>query len=141
MNESIFTKNYICIATGIVEPSKGIIEAPIARKPGSIIERCVSKEGKKASTKYEVLRYFNNCCLIKCELITGRTHQIRIHMAYIGHPLLGDTLYGTSSNLIERQALHCYNLNFLNPINLKKISICADLPEDLQKVNAFLESY
>lgn len=139
MKENIFIKEYICIAKGRIEPCKGIIEAPIARKPGSIIERCISKEGKNAITKYEVLRYFNNACLIKCYLITGRTHQIRIHLANIGHPLLGDTLYGTYSNLIGRQALHCYKISFINPINSKKNSICADIPEDLLQVNSFLE--
>ena len=89
-----------------------LLICPIARKENSIIERCISENGQTSITHYEVLKEFDNFSLVKCSLETGRTHQIRVHMSAIGHPLVGDSLYGTISNLIERQALHCYHIDF-----------------------------
>lgn len=125
MQNNTFHKEYLCLAEGIFENSKGIINAPIDRKPNSIIERCVSPDGKMAITHYEVLKSFDNYSLVKCILETGRTHQIRVHLAYIGHPLLGDSLYGHPSDIINRQALHSYKISFLHPISNKEINfIC-----------------
>ena len=123
MQTNLFTKEYITIVLGIFENKKGRIDAPIARKEGSIIERCVSEEGQRAITEYEVIREIGNNSLVKCNLLTGRTHQIRVHMSYIGHHLLGDSLYGEKSNLIEGQALHCYKLTFLHPTRHEKLEI------------------
>ena len=133
MKHNIFKKEYIAIVSGKVENDEGTINAPIARKEKSIIERCVEKNGQKAVTEYEVLKRKEQYSIVKCKLITGRTHQIRVHFAYIGHPILGDTLYGTSSKFIDRQALHCYKMEFLDPVSEKKISIEADLPSELMK--------
>lgn len=127
MQTNTFTKEYIAIALGIFEKKKGKIDAPITRKEGSIIERCVSEEGKKAVTEYEVIRELDKYSIVKCKLLTGRTHQIRVHMSYIGHPLLGDSLYGEKSDLIDGQALHCYKLTFLHPISREKLEITSDL--------------
>lgn len=125
MQNNTFHKEYLCLAEGIFENSKGIINAPIDRKPNSIIERCVSPDGKMAITHYEVLKSFDNYSLVKCILETGRTHQIRVHLAYIGHPLLGDSLYGHPSDIINRQALHSYKISFLHPISNKETNfIC-----------------
>ena len=125
MQNNTFHKEYMCLAEGIFENSKGIINAPIDRKPNSIIERCVSPDGKMAITHYEILKSFDNYSLVKCILETGRTHQIRVHLAYIGHPLLGDSLYGHPSDIINRQALHSYKISFLHPISNKEINfIC-----------------
>lgn len=125
MQNNSFHKEYLCLAEGIFENSKGTINAPIDRKPNSIIERCVSPDGKMAITHYEVLKSFDNYSLVKCILETGRTHQIRVHLAYIGHPLLGDSLYGHPSDIINRQALHSYKISFLHPISNKEINfIC-----------------
>ena len=72
--------------------------------------------------------------MIECILKTGRTHQIRVHMAHIGHPLLGDTLYGISSPLISRQALHCYHMQFIHPITKQEVQYISEIPEDMQKI-------
>ena len=109
---------------------------PIARKEDSIIERCVRNDGDPAITEYEVLsyNYKNNYSVVKCVLRTGRTHQIRVHMSYIDHPILGDTLYGTKSELINRQALHSYKTSFIDPIEKNLVSYIAQLPEDMNKL-------
>ena len=99
MNDDSFIKEYIAIARGLVD-SSGVIDFPIARKDGSIIERCVDLvSGENAITNYVRLNYNPelDISLVKCRLLTGRTHQIRVHFAYIGHPLLGDSLYGLES--------------------------------------------
>lgn len=134
MQTKTFTKEYLAIVTGVLENKKGIIDKPIARKEGSIIERCVSETGQRAITEYEVIREFGNNSLVKCKLLTGRTHQIRVHFAYIGHPLLGDSLYGEKSDLIEGQALHCYKLKFLHPVTSKEMVIKCELSNKLNNI-------
>lgn len=135
MADSSFKKIYLAVVSGKLSNKKGTINAPIARKENSIIERCICENGQTAITHYEVLQEFEQYSLIKCVLETGRTHQIRLHMAYTGHPLLGDSLYGTkSSNLINRHALHSYNMSFIHPISKKKITLEASLPEDIKKL-------
>lgn len=109
----------------------GIINVPIARKENSIIERCVNSNGDTAITHYNVLKNNFNYSLVYCLLETGRTHQIRVHLSYIGHPILGDTLYGKESNLINRQALHAYKVSFIHPITKKNVTYMADLPNDI----------
>ena len=134
MQTKTFTKEYLAIVTEILENKTGIIDKPIARKEGSIIERCVSETGQRAITEYEVIREFGNNSLVKCKLLTGRTHQIRVHFADIGHPLLGDSLYGEKSDLIEGQALHCYKLKFLHPVTTKELVIKCDLSNELNNI-------
>lgn len=131
MENTQFKKEYLALASGIFTNKKGTINLPIARKENSIIERCIDKNGQPSITHYEVLKEFDNYSLVKCTLETGRTHQIRVHMKNIGHPLLGDDLYNGPTNLISRQALHCYNLQFIHPITKQIISLNANLPDDL----------
>ena len=117
-----------------MEQNSGIIDKPIARKENSIIERCISKDGKKSITKFEVLKKYNNYSLIKCYLLTGRTHQIRIHLKSINHPILGDYLYGNSSELISRQALHCLKISFKHPIYNTNIRLISKIPIDIKSL-------
>ena len=131
MENNQFKKEYLALASGIFTNKKDTIDLPIARKENSIIERCIDKNGQPSITHYEVLKEFDNYSLVKCTLETGRTHQIRVHMKNIGHPLLGDNLYDGPTNLISRQALHCYNLQFIHPITKQIISLNANLPDDL----------
>ena len=127
-------KTYFAIVKGQVQPCKGIIEAPIARQENSIITRCVSQSGQYAKTEYEVLKENPQLSLLKIKLHTGRTHQIRVHFSYIGHPLLGDELYGGESNLIPRHALHCGQLTFKSPANNQVITITSPLPADMEQL-------
>lgn len=138
MKENTFVKEYIAICDGIFEQKRGIINAPIARKENSIIERCINENGAPSITHYEVLKEFANTdtsySVVKCILETGRTHQIRVHMQHISHSLLGDTLYGMSSPLINRQALHSYKTSFIHPITKEAVTYIATLPKDIQEL-------
>lgn len=145
MQTKEFIKKYVAIVNGHLGNKKGTISAPIARKENSIIERCINLDGETAITHYQVFnqgkikellqsKNFNRTVefdVVECTLETGRTHQIRVHMAHIGHPLLGDTLYGTSSPLISRQALHCYQMRFIHPITKQEVVYRSNLPEDM----------
>jgi len=122
---------YEALCVGTLEVEKGTINAPIARKADSIIERCVADDGQIAITHYEVIREYNGYSHIRLRLETGRTHQIRVHLSYLGHPLLGDTLYGGHKDCIHRQALHCSYLQFIHPITNEKIEINIPLEKDL----------
>ena len=139
MDSKIFKKEYICIVDGILKIKKDTICLPISRKPGSIIERCIDKNGQQSITHYEVIKDFNSndllkYSLVKCYLETGRTHQIRVHMSAIGHPVLGDTLYSTNSTLINRQALHSYKIECIHPITNENLTFVCDLPEDIKNL-------
>ena len=140
MNENLFKKEYLCIVEGVLDKKTGSIDLPIARKPGSIIERCIDSTGQPSRTIYKVIKEFQSnsqndmksLSLVKCRLETGRTHQIRVHFSHIGHPLLGDTLYGNSSPLITRQALHSYMISFVHPITKKEQCFTCPFPDDMK---------
>ena len=124
-------REYLAIVCGTV-PESGIIDAPIARKEGSTIERVVSFEhGERAITHYRRLACKDGLSLVHLVLETGRTHQIRVHMKYIGHPLIGDFLYYPDFTKISRQALHSYRLTFHHPITGKPLVFTAPLPPDM----------
>lgn len=134
MNKKVFRKEYIAFCEGIFNEKSGTIEKPIARKENSIIERCVNIHGDNAITNYKVLSDKNNYSKLSINIETGRTHQIRVHMAYINHPILGDTLYGNPSPLIDRQALHAYKISFIHPIKKNIVTYIAPIPKDMQNL-------
>lgn len=128
-------RRYLAVVRGSVTPPSGVITAPLARKPGSVIERTVDFEhGEHAVTHYRVIEEKNGHSLVSLELETGRTHQIRIHMKYLGFPLIGDYLYNPDMEHIDRQALHAYRLTFTHPVTGKAMDFTAPLPEDMKKV-------
>ena len=134
MKNHTFCKEYIAVVYGKFKEKSGIINLPIARKENSIIERCISETGQQAITHYEVLQEFTDISVVKCILETGRTHQIRLHMSAIGHPLIGDSMYGITSNFIDRQALHSSKISFIHPISKEHMSFECSLPEDIQRL-------
>ncbi len=127
-------REYLAIASGLVSET-GIIEAPIGRVDGSTIERQVDElHGDYACTHYKRLAYNNGYSLVSLKLDTGRTHQIRVHMKHIGHPLPGDFLYNPDYSVINRQALHSYRLEFVHPITKQNIEFVAKLPPDMSSI-------
>ena len=131
MKSKIFEKQYIAICDGLFSEKKGTINLPIARKPGSIIERCVDSNGDIAITHYEIINEFNNLSIVKCLLETGRTHQIRVHLSSLEHPILGDTLYGKKDTNIPRQLLHAHKVKFIHPLSKETLTYTAPIPNDI----------
>ena len=124
-------RTYLAIVEGII-PENGTISAPIGRKEGSVMERHIDFEhGETAITHYERLAVINGFSLAELHLETGRTHQIRVHMGYIGHPLPADYLYNPVYDHFKRQPLHSFQLDFTHPITEKKMCITSPVPDDL----------
>lgn len=127
-------KTYVAIAKGQFENRHGCIKAPIGRAPDSFIKRMVKPGGKPAFTEYWVSKQMRETALLRLQLHTGRTHQIRVHLSAIGHPLVGDFLYGQQTDpFIARQALHCARVSFYNPFANTRITCFAPLPSDMAK--------
>lgn len=135
LNHQKLEKHYEALAQGHLRQSEGLIDAPIARSSESIIERVVASEGKPSITQYKMLNYLkNDISHVSLSLHTGRTHQIRVHMSHMGHPLVGDDLYGGSKELLDRQALHCSSYRFEHPLTGECLEVQAPLPEDMQRL-------
>lgn len=131
-------REYLAIVRGQLLPPAGTIDAPLSRKPGSIIERTIDfQHGERAVTHYKVVKEENGFSLVSLTLETGRTHQIRIHMKHLGHPLIGDYLYNPDMEHISRQALHSYKLTFIHPVTEQKMEFFKPLPEDMNKIIKF----
>lgn len=127
-----FRRVYLAVCEGVPYPAAGTVDAPIGRLDGSLIARQVRPDGLAARTRYEVIEQKNSRALLRLELETGRTHQIRVHMAHIGHPLIGDFLYGVEdSTLITRPALHSSELTLLHPVTGVALAFSAPLPADI----------
>ncbi|MFW5976495.1 MAG: RluA family pseudouridine synthase [Bacillota bacterium] len=127
-------KIYKTVVKGKLSYKKGKIDAPIGRDPDNRKKMAVRKNNSKnAVTLFKVIEYFNNYSLVEIELKTGRTHQIRVHFAYMGHPVVGDKKYGNSKSEVKRQLLHAYKLEFLHPGLKEKKSITSPLPEEFDK--------
>lgn len=131
--ENGIRREYLAIVHGEVTPLQGTIDAPISRKEDSIIERTVDFEkGERALTNYKVIHTKNGHSLVSLLLETGRTHQIRVHMKYLGFPLIGDHLYNPDPSRMTRQALHAYKLDFRHPFTGQIMHFAAPVPEDMQ---------
>ncbi len=128
-------KEYLAVVTGYLQKKSDTLCFPISRKECSIIERTVNPNGDIAITHYNILKEQNNLSLVHVFLETGRTHQIRVHFSHINHPILGDTLYGTPSPLINRQALHSYKITLLHPISKQILTLEAPIPNDMKFIN------
>ena len=126
-------KVYLGICRGL-EISGGRICAPIAREKESIIKRCVREDGQFAATTFTVVKRYEDLSLCRFILETGRTHQIRCHMAHIGAPLVGDDMYGEKSGLINRQALHCGEVSFTHPVTGERLTVKAPMPSDMKRL-------
>ena len=128
-------KCYLAIVQGILPLGPGQVEAPIARRGDSIIGRCVREDGKYSLTRYNVLGVGTGHSLVACTPCTGRTHQIRVHMAYIGHPILGDTVYGNKKPVpgLQGQCLHAVGLKFIHPRTGELVELTCGLPEEFEK--------
>lgn len=128
-----FRREYLAVCEGVPSPAEGTVDAPLGPKPGSLVEQWVTAEGKSARTHYRVLEVNKGRALLHLRLDTGRTHQIRVHMAHLSHPLTGDFLYGTEDHdLIPRPALHSAFLSFRHPVSGEKLNFSIPLPKDME---------
>lgn len=128
-----FGKEYLALVEGIPQKDEGIITEKIDKMEGELMRMCVSSQGKTAVTRYRVVEKMRDCSLVHLCLATGRTHQIRVHMAWMGHPLLGDSLYGGNTECMKRAALHAFRAALLQPFTEEVIQIQAEFPDDMQK--------
>ncbi len=130
MREHAIRRTYYAIAQGNT-PASGTIHAPIARQKDTILARTVRADGEEAVTHFQTLARSEGLSFLKLWLDTGRTHQIRVHMSYIGHPLIGDFLYNPKDSRMKRQALHAGNLSFTHPVTGQTLQFSAPLPTDM----------
>ncbi len=137
LDKMIFTHElqrcYLCLAKGIFKNKKATIDSPIGEDRHHQQRKRISKTGKKAITHYEVVKEYKGYSLVKVYLETGRTHQIRVHLASIGHPLLGDVLYGLQDERFPRVMLHSYEAVFQHPVTRERIIVRKELPFDMKK--------
>ncbi len=130
-----FTREYECVALGKFKELSGTVNAPIGRNPNDRKKMCVTeKNSKNAVTHYEVIEQFEKCAHLRCRLETGRTHQIRVHLSYIGHSVLGDDVYGKQFNGIDGQCLHAKKIGFIHPITEKYMEFDSKLPDYFNEV-------
>lgn len=127
-------KKYIAVVAGVVEKDEDIIELPIGREEVENVKRVVTEDGQKAITKYKVLERYPKATLLEVQIFTGRTHQIRVHLNHIGHPIIGDSLYYKPSEMIGRQALHSYYMKLKLPRDKREIEFKAPIPEDIRNL-------
>ncbi|KEI10606.1 pseudouridine synthase [Clostridium sp. K25] len=136
LKEHSMKREYIALVEGILKEDNGLIDKPLGRNPKDRIKMAVVQGGKNAITHYEVLKRFKKNTLVKCILETGRTHQIRVHMSYIGHPLVGDPMYGFKKQRfkLKGQMLHAKKLGFIHPTTQEYIEFESDLPKYYKEV-------
>lgn len=127
-------RKYIALVSGSLKKDLYRINAPIGNDRHSKSKKAVSPNGQHAETVCRVLKRFDNYSLVELTLLTGRTHQIRVHMEHIGHPILGDTLYGGDTRYINRQALHAHKLILKHPISFEELIVDIPLPKDIESL-------
>ena len=137
--EGKLKRKYLCIVTGAPDSDAGTIEAPIARAGESVIKREVNPAGRYARTDFRVIRRFPEAAILEAAPKTGRTHQIRVHMAHMGHPLIGDFLYGGECDIISRHALHSYYMEFTHPISGERLEFISDMPDDMKRAIKYFD--
>lgn len=138
LREHRIHREYVAFATGHFAQKKGTIREPIGRDRHHPTRRRVSPSGDPAITHYQVLEQYQDGAFVRLNLETGRTHQIRVHLSYIGHPLYGDTLYGGPKYPIRRQALHGERLRIVHPLTMEEMEFYAPMPDDMQQLQTFL---
>ena len=126
------TKHYLAVVVGSPEPRQGQIVLPLARDAGDRRRVVVTPDGAPCETRYEVLSCHEGQSIVRCELVTGRTHQIRVHLAARGWPILGDRVYGTPDENVARQALHAWRVSLLHPITRQPLEFEAPIPADMR---------
>ena len=135
LQDKSVSRKYLAIVHGNIDHDYGTIDAPIGRDKNDRLKMAVVKDGRNAVTHFTVLQRFKNYTLVECRLETGRTHQIRVHMAYIQHPVAADKRYGPRKSLeCEGQLLHAYELTFTHPVTSEKITVKCDLPDDFKRI-------
>ena len=138
LKDKTASRVYVALVHGSVHVNKGIINAPIGRDPKSRVKMAAVKDGKEAITEFKVLKHYKEFTLVECRLKTGRTHQIRVHMSYIGYPLVGDPLYGPKKlKYGDKQYLHAKELSFIHPFTNERVTFTTEMPEYFVK---FLDS-
>ena len=138
LHTDAFRREYLAVCEGIPAPPSGTIDLPIGRDETSILKRCIDPKGLESHTRYETIQVSGNRTLLRLRPLTGRTHQLRLHSAAIGHPLIGDWLYGTEDkSLIDRPALHSHELWLTHPITGELLHLIAPLPEDMKRLLSF----
>lgn len=128
------TKVYKAVVEGIITPREGIIDQPIGKDTENSIKRKVVPGGQEAITIYETIEELKGYSVVKLNLVTRRTHQIRVHLSHLGHPIVGDTLYGKKSDFIERQALHASDMEFVHPMEGHLLKLHAELTDDISEL-------
>ncbi|SHH44680.1 23S rRNA pseudouridine1911/1915/1917 synthase [Clostridium collagenovorans DSM 3089] len=141
LKDHSMTRTYYALVEGKIKNDNGIVDMPLGRNPKDRLKMAIVKDGKRAVTHYEVLERYESCTLVKCNLETGRTHQIRVHMAYIGHPLVGDKIYGYKKQRfkLQGQMLHAKKLGFTHPKSNEYVEFESELPKYFKDVLKKLE--
>ena len=141
LKDHSLSRTYECLVTGSMKQSSGTVDAPIDRAPGDRKKMAVVPAGRRAVTHWEVIARYSGVTHLRCRLETGRTHQIRVHMAYIGHPILGDTVYGAKKPVpgLTGQCLHATGLRFVHPRTGQVVELHCPLPEEFTRMLEKLE--
>ena len=135
MSENLVEKKYIAVVKGVMQEDEGTIDAPIYRPTDDSIKRVVDERGQRSITHYSVIERLDDATVVELKLETGRTHQIRVHLAHLGYGIIGDELYGyVDENLIKRQALHAYSLKFKQPRTREDLEFKAEIPDDMKEL-------